>query len=353
MSGMGDGYVGTAQDAVRIRRLEKQREAERRKIQELKNKTASSKGQPGLLQFGSSTSEILETAFKKETVGLVTREQYVEKRVTIKTKLEEEEKEKLQKLQQEEEELQLQKLKKRKIKADPRLSFCDDLDNGNEDEDEENNCDGMVLIVPFTFIYYIENEESDKRMWRKFGKDPTVETSFLPDSEREAEEQAERERLRKQWLREQELIKNEPLQITYSYWDGTGHRRVIQVRKGDSIGEFLRAVQQQLAPEFREVRTTSVENLLYVKEDLIIPHQHSFYELIINKARGKSGPLFHFDVHEDVRTIADATIEKDESHAGKVVERHWYEKNKHIFPASRWEIYDPTKKWERYTIHGD
>lgn len=58
MSGMGDGYVGTAQDAVRIRRLEKQREAERRKIQELKNKTASSKGQPGLLQFGSSTSEV-------------------------------------------------------------------------------------------------------------------------------------------------------------------------------------------------------------------------------------------------------------------------------------------------------
>ena len=172
-------------------------------------------------------------------------------------------------------------------------------------------------------------------------------------SEREAEEQAERERLRKQWLREQEQIRNEPLEITYSYWDGTGHRRVIQVRKGDSIGEFLRAVQQQLAPEFREIRTTSVENLLYVKEDLIIPHQHSFYELIVNKARGKSGPLFHFDVHEDVRTIADATIEKDESHAGKVVERHWYEKNKHIFPASRWEIYDPTKKWERYTIHGD
>lgn len=59
MSGMGDGYVGTAQDAVRIRRLEKQREAERRKIQELKDKTASTQGQPGLLQFGSSTCEVL------------------------------------------------------------------------------------------------------------------------------------------------------------------------------------------------------------------------------------------------------------------------------------------------------
>ncbi|KAF7812964.1 protein XAP5 CIRCADIAN TIMEKEEPER isoform X1 [Senna tora] len=346
MSGMGDGYVGTAQDAVRIRRLEKQREAERRKIQELKTKSASAKGQPGLLQFGSSTSEILETAFKKETVGLVTREQYVEKRVNIRNKIEEEEKEKLQKLQQEEEELQLQKRKKRKIKGNSRLSFSEDIENGSEEDEEEK-------IMTSTFPLLAESFETNKLRCGKLGKDPTVETSFLPDSEREAEEQAERERLRKQWLREQEQIRNEPLEITYSYWDGAGHRRVIQVRKGDSIGEFLRAVQQQLAPEFREIRTTSVENLLYVKEDLIIPHQHSFYELIVNKARGKSGPLFHFDVHEDVRTIADATIEKDESHAGKVVERHWYEKNKHIFPASRWEIYDPTKKWERYTIHGD
>nr|AFK39132.1 unknown [Lotus japonicus] len=126
---MGDGYVGTAQDGVRIRRLEKQREAERRKIQELKTKSASSNGQPGLLQFGSSTSEILETAFKKETVGLVTREEYVEKRVNIQSKIEEEEKEKLQKLQQEGEELQLQKRKKRKFKGNSRLSFAEDIDS--------------------------------------------------------------------------------------------------------------------------------------------------------------------------------------------------------------------------------
>ncbi|KMZ62704.1 xap5,circadian timekeeper [Zostera marina] len=337
MAGMGDGYVGTAQDSTRIRRLEKQREEERKKIQELKSKSASAGEQTGLLQFGSGTSEILETAFKKDTVGLVSREEYVEKRVNIQNKIEEEEKEKLRILQQEEEELEQQKRKKRrKVKGCSRLSFNDEIENGSDDEDD-------------TIVSY----ESNKLGRGNIGKDPTVETSFLPDSEREAEEQAERERLKKQWHREQELIRNEPLQITYSYWDGTGHRRAIQVRKGDSIGEFLRAVQQQLAPEFREVRTTSVENLLYVKEDLIIPHQHSFYELIINKARGKSGPLFHFDVHEDVRTISDATVEKDESHAGKVVERHWYEKNKHIFPASRWEIYDQTKKWQRYTIHGD
>jgi hypothetical protein len=35
-----------------------------------------------------------------------------------------------------------------------------------------------------------------------------------------------------------------------------------------------------------------------------------------------------------VRLLADATKEKDESHAGKVVERGWYQRNKHIFPVS-------------------
>lgn len=56
MAGMGDGYVGTAQDAARIRRLQKQRDEERQKILDLKKKF--SEGQPGLLQFGQGTSEV-------------------------------------------------------------------------------------------------------------------------------------------------------------------------------------------------------------------------------------------------------------------------------------------------------
>lgn len=40
-------------------------------------------------------------------------------------------------------------------------------------------------------------------------------------------------------------------------------------------------------------------------------------------------------------------------YTGKVAERRWYERNKHIFPASRWEVYDPRINREGgYTIHG-
>lgn len=70
----------------------------------------------------------------------------------------------------------------------------------------------------------------------------------------------------------------------------------------------------------------------------------------LSQARGKSGPLFTFDVHDDIRLISDAAIEKEDSHAGKVLLRSWYERNKHIFPASRWDPYDPTKVYDKYTV---
>ena len=141
-----------------------------------------------------------------------------------------------------------------------------------------------------------------------------------------------------------------PLLITFSYWNGSGNRRQVEVKQGDSIEQFLRQVREKLCDEFREVRACAVADLMYIKEDLILPLNLTFHELIVTRARGKSGPLFHFDVHDDVRLRMDARVEKDESHAGKVVERRWYSRHKHIFPYSRWELYDPEKTFERYTV---
>ena len=36
----------------------------------------------------------------------------------------------------------------------------------------------------------------------------------------------------------------------------------------------------------------------------------------------------------------------------KVVDRRWYERNKHIFPASVWETFDPEKDYSQ-TIRRD
>lgn len=177
-------------------------------------------------------------------------------------------------------------------------------------------------------------------------KNPEVDTSFLPDKEREERERIEREKIKLEWLAEQERIKAEEIDITYSYWDGTGHRGMVRVKKGTTIRGFLLQVQQQ----WKELKRFSVEDLMYVKEDLIIPHNYTFYDFIVTKARGKSGPLFSFDVYDDVRLVNDATVERDESHAGKVLDRRWYERHKHIFPYNRFEVYDPNKDYGKYTI---
>eukprot|EP00731_Ephydatia_muelleri_P002533 Em0001g2533a len=154
----------------------------------------------------------------------------------------------------------------------------------------------------------IQEEEDDQEphLWTPHSFRTRIGRSLLQEAE-----QKEREHLRQEWLEKQEKIKNEDIDITYSYWDGSGHRKHVQMKKGDSIRQFLQKCLESLRKDFSELS---------------------------------------FDVHEDVRIINDASLEKDESHAGKVCLRSWYERNKHIFPASRWEPYDPAKNWEKYTI---
>jgi len=202
--------------------------------------------------------------------------------------------------------------------------------------------------------FELEEEEDDAAddvpipKIQKVKKNPSVDTGFLPDRERDEAEQKKREQLKAEWEAEQARIKSEEIDVTYSYWDGAGHRFTTRVTKGTTIGGFLNNVRGQV----KQLRNASVDQLMFIKEDIILPQNISFYDLIINKARGKSGPLFAFDVHEDVRLTGDARVEKDETHAGKVVEKRWYDHNKEKFPASRWEVYDPAKTFESYSIHG-
>lgn len=333
-----------------------------------------------LVGFASSMEQHVELAFKRDTIGLQTKEQFAEKARQSRcgalagldgsgraltrrlgsrrcaaqraNKEREWERERLRTagVAEAAEAVALQRKRAaQKAAATARLSFADD-EAAEEEEDEERGdaerearADAPPTDAPADAP---GGEGGAKRP--RFGavvKNPGVATAFLPDRAREREDALERARLKETWLAEQAALKAQPLQVIYSYWDGAGHRKAITVKQGDTIGTFLRGVRDALGPEFRELKAASPDQMLYVKEDLIIPNSLTFHELIVSKARGKSGPLFHFDVHDDVRAVGDARVEKDEAHAGKVLERHWYDKNKHIFPASRWEIYDPSKDY--------
>jgi hypothetical protein len=80
------GYVGSADDQARIRRLERERDEERKRIEDARKASAS---QPaGFRQWKQGSMVATDLAFKKETVGLVSRDEYIERRATIQARLE-------------------------------------------------------------------------------------------------------------------------------------------------------------------------------------------------------------------------------------------------------------------------
>ncbi|GFH14851.1 uncharacterized protein HaLaN_10977 [Haematococcus lacustris] len=78
-----DGYVGTTEDGVRIRRQLKERESERKKFEAASKEKKDEADKAGLKQFAATTSEALEHAFKNETIGLVSKADFVKKRTTL------------------------------------------------------------------------------------------------------------------------------------------------------------------------------------------------------------------------------------------------------------------------------
>ena len=212
-------------------------EATKRAIHE-KNKVSAFNN-----KFGTSKGDVLHTEYSAKTVGLVTldelkktKEELAKKEIIL-DQLNREKEIKAEIAQKE------QASKKRKTKVSKAsLSFAEDLDgDGGEQEEEE-------VVVK-----------------KRIVKNPNVNTSFLPDKERELQEIEKRKQLTEEWQQEQDKKKAEKLEITFSYWDGSGHRRSVTCTKGTNVGQFLEICRKSLMDEFRELRGCSSENLIYIK----------------------------------------------------------------------------------------
>ncbi|XP_014207756.1 protein FAM50 homolog [Copidosoma floridanum] len=338
-------YKGAASEAGRAMQLMKKREIAQQEIELRKKKIENDLKIHNIENKFATHYNAVEQQLKTSTIGLVTLDEMKAKQENIvkerERKLAQKEKEKQQEKERALAAKQAEKSKQKKqIQA---LSF-------NLDEDEEENCSDDDSDAKSEKSNKSKTSENLEPVVKKIKKNPDVDTSFLPDREREEEENKLREELRQEWAQKQNALKEEEIEITFSYWDGSGHRRSVIMKKGNSIYQLLQRCLEVLRKEFSELKTVMADQLMYVKEDLILPHHYTFYDFIVTKARGKSGPLFSFDVHDDIRLMSDASVETEESHAGKVLLRSWYERNKHIFPASRWEPYDPTKTYDKYTI---
>lgn len=228
---------------------------------------------------------------------------------------------------------------------------------------------------------------------RKLG--PNSKLGFVPKAKTKnalLKEAQTREQLRKEFLVMQEAVRATEVVLPFVFYDGTnvpGGR--CRIKKGDHVWLFLdkaRKVGAELGlggdKSRREWARVSVDDLMLVRHEIIIPHHYELYYFLLNRTRSFTGgrlfdwsaeptsasPKAGLDADEgvdlssfdplakpskrsgaSVGRVPDEDLEgyEDEAAATKVVDRRWYERNKHIYPASTWEEFDPAKDYGRAT----
>ena len=183
-----------------------------------------------------------------------------------------------------------------------------------------------------------------------------------------------REVLRKEFLVFQELVRGCEVLIPFVFYDGSSvPGGVVKIKKGDHIWLFLercRKVGAELGvggaglssgmsgarskdDSRRAWARVGVDDLMCVRGETIVPHHFELYYFIANKVSNPSKPeemLFSYsntapraDAQPLLSTPKDKVLEgrDHDPNMTKVVDRRWYEKNKHIYPASMWKVYAP------------
>ncbi|KAG6000927.1 hypothetical protein E4U21_004878 [Claviceps maximensis] len=197
-------------------------------------------------------------------------------------------------------------------------------------------------------------------------------------------EATEREALRREFVALQEAVKATEIALPFIFYDGSNvPGGIVRVKKGDFVWVLLdksrkvgaeRRVGERGNPR-RAWARVGVDDLMLVRDTIIIPHHYDFYYFIINESYGPEGRrLFDFSAEAplekqdaqskpsnpsgagqsqlstaasraaaarnmvDIRTLEGAA---DEPVRTKVVDRRWYDRNKHIYPASTWREFDP------------
>ena len=194
-----EGNVAGSRAAMLTKKRETEQKLMEEKTLQIRSDAARSKKNIHSKFSNMSNESEADQAFRARTIGLVSAKDFkeaqmlfngdgIESIAAIDKKREEE-----MRIKDEEErkasKARSKKEKKRRKKMLSTLSFA------NEDEEE-----GEIQV----------------NLIKKSKKNPDVDTSFLPDKQREEDMELEKERLKTEWIITQEQIKKEKLQITYS-----------------------------------------------------------------------------------------------------------------------------------------
>ncbi|KAF8543519.1 XAP5, circadian clock regulator-domain-containing protein [Trichophaea hybrida] len=308
----------------------------------------------------SNHNDTLEDALKNQTVGLVHLADFKKRRAELAEQRDREAAEKFQTAgtsragcgsSSRQATTGLDKIARKKQKyaiPNGRLSF-----GGNDvEEPEANNTDMKTIGSRFLLRSPEIDEEVQEEKRRKYNPKLTSPPPKALTKSTLLRESHEREMLRREFLQLQEKIKNEEITIPFVFYDGTNvvppNGEGVTVKKGEAVWLFLERARRMSGR--REWLRVSVDDLLLVRGEVIIPHHYELYYFIANQTVGPNGLLFDFPSHLDLVNPNPAAESsntelpqesKEDPTMTKVVDRRWYERNKHIFPASIWADFDP------------
>eukprot|EP01128_Nolandella_sp_AFSM9_P004072 TRINITY_DN1786_c0_g1_i1.p1 TRINITY_DN1786_c0_g1~~TRINITY_DN1786_c0_g1_i1.p1 ORF type:complete len:248 (+),score=82.18 TRINITY_DN1786_c0_g1_i1:976-1719(+) len=201
-----------------------------------------------------------------------------------------------------------------------KLSFT--LGGDEDDEDDEDDADaGPGGSSQFVFK-------------KKSLKNPTVDTSFLPDKERDEKLAKEQLLQRKLELHRQKELRETDLKIDFNFFDGTTHANSLTVKMQQTV-EDLVTLARRLYPELSK---TSIHDLLLVKANYILPHFLTFYDLKeLYSGLDQTGPFGFWNREEEK---AHGYV------SARIVPRDFFERSKHIYPYTKWRVFDEKEQNE-------
>lgn len=256
-----------------------------------------------------------------------------------------------------------------KIKAFETLADIEQqitTDSKRRDKESRKDKIKRIKMASFDKIKNLRNNEAD--------------SSYLPNAAKNEDELEMRKELREEWERIQNVEKNAVFNLPFLYWDGCGHPYEVTMKKGNTIHQFVSRALDFIMQDFPDLGQLQPEQFIFVKDDLILPHYYTFYDLVQSKIVSQAGNLLNFDTINEEAIMqplrSDKNFEEPEintaipmgekksqpkkmveiffthqgpvtvevlakDNIGRVIARTWYEKNKHIYPASKWEAFDP------------
>jgi protein FAM50 len=185
------------------------------------------------------------------------------------------------------------KLAKLEKKRKNKLSFAFNEEGSDDTSEAATPSANESSAKPSRSASVLEIDDdttSAKRKRLKLGKDPTVDTSFLPDREREEQERIANGVKHEQWLKQQEEIKTETVEIQFAYFDGLSHLGSVSMKKGEPVFNLIDKAKKF----FSAIRDVTTDKLMFAKDDIIIPQELSLYYFAAHNVKGKYGPLFEF-----------------------------------------------------------